>query len=124
VSDHPSPTGEAPLPGTRVRGSQTGRPIMAAFDLLGRRWTLRILWELRDGPVGFRALQQRCGGVSPTVLNTRLGEMRTAGLLQQDEARAHGLTPLARDLTRALAPLQTWSERWAKSRSDVSDGWS
>ena len=30
-----------------VRGSRTGRPIMALLDLLGRRWTLRILWELR-----------------------------------------------------------------------------
>jgi DNA-binding HxlR family transcriptional regulator len=57
-----------PLPRSPVRGSRTGRPIMAAFDLLGRRWALRILWELRDGPVGFGALQQRCDGLSPTVL--------------------------------------------------------
>jgi len=117
VNDDPTANGDAPLPGRRVRGSQTGRPIMAAFDLLGRRWTLRILWELRDGPVGFRALQERCDDVSPTVLNTRLGEMRSAGLLEQDDARAHRLTPLADDLTRALSPLQAWSERWAKSQS-------
>ena len=25
-----------------VRGSRTGRPIMALLDLLGRRWSLRI----------------------------------------------------------------------------------
>ena len=31
-----------------VRGSRSGRPIMALLDLLGRRWTLRILWELRE----------------------------------------------------------------------------
>ena len=42
-------TFEAPVPGRKVRGSQTGRPLMAAFDLLGRRGVLRILWELRDG---------------------------------------------------------------------------
>jgi DNA-binding HxlR family transcriptional regulator len=88
---------------------------MAAFDLLGRRWTLRILWELRDGPVGFRALQQRCGDVSPTILNTRLGELRSAGLVEQDEAKAHRLTSLGRDLYQALVPLQTWAERWAES---------
>jgi DNA-binding HxlR family transcriptional regulator len=103
-----------PLPGTRVRGSQTGRPIMAAFDLLGRRWTLRILWELRNGPVGFRALQQECG-LSPTVLNTRLGELRAAGIVEQDDARAHRLTPLGEDLRDALAPLRAWSERWAQT---------
>ena len=43
-----------PVPGTPVRGSRTGRPLMATFDLLGRRWMLRVLWELRTGPIGFR----------------------------------------------------------------------
>ena len=38
-------------PGRPVRGSRTGRPVMALLDLLGRRWTLRVLSELRDGPV-------------------------------------------------------------------------
>lgn len=99
-----------------VRGSRTGRPIMAALDLLGRRWTLRVLWELRDGPVGFRALRQRCDDVSPTVLNTRLSELREAGIVTQDDARAHELTPLGTELLEALAPLSDWSKRWAKTR--------
>ena len=47
-----------PLPGRRVRGSAAGRPIMALLDLLGRRMSLRILWELRDDRLTFRALQQ------------------------------------------------------------------
>jgi DNA-binding HxlR family transcriptional regulator len=119
MEDAPTPAGKTPLPGSPVRGSTTGRPIMAAFDLLGRRWTLRILWELRDGAVGFRALQQRCGDVSPTVLNSRLGELRSAGLVERDPSRAHHLTPLGQDLHQALTPLQDWSERWAESRPDA-----
>ncbi|WP_255621434.1 helix-turn-helix domain-containing protein [Pseudonocardia sp. DSM 110487] len=110
---------ETPLPGSPVRGSRTGRPIMAALDLLGRRWALRILWELRDGAVGFRALQERCDGLSPTVLNTRLSELRAAGLVEQDEKRAHRLTPLGEDLGDAIAPLRAWSVRWAESTSDA-----
>jgi DNA-binding HxlR family transcriptional regulator len=111
---------EPPIPGSPVRGSRTGRPIMAALDLLGRRWTLRILWELRDGAVGFRALQVRCDGLSPTVLNTRLGELRAAGLVEQDGKRAHRLTPLGEDLGDAIAPLRAWSVRWAEAtRSDT-----
>jgi DNA-binding HxlR family transcriptional regulator len=88
---------------------------MAALDLLGRRWALRVLWELRDGPVGFRALQQRCDDVSPTVLNTRLAELRRAGIVEQDEARANRLTPLGADLLAALTPLQDWARRWARA---------
>ena len=109
-------SGDAPFPGRPVRGSRTGRPIMAAFDLLGRRWALRVLWELRQGSVGFRELQQRCDGVSPTVLNTRLRELRDAGLIEQDDSKAHRQTPLGQDLQEALSPLQAWSERWAGSK--------
>jgi len=66
---------DTPLPGRPVRGSATGRPIMALLDLLGRRWALRVLWELRSGPVpSFRELQSRCGGVSSTRF--RVGALR------------------------------------------------
>jgi DNA-binding HxlR family transcriptional regulator len=40
-----------------VRGSRSGRPIMVLLDLLGRRWSLRILWELRDNALTARALR-------------------------------------------------------------------
>ncbi|GAA4904900.1 DNA-binding HxlR family transcriptional regulator [Nonomuraea thailandensis] len=85
---------------------------MAALDLLGRRWTLRILWELSRAPAGFRELQRRCERMSSSVLSTRLDELTTARLtiLYDDGYR---LTPLGRDLVEALAPLNAWSRRWA-----------
>ena len=43
-------------PGLPARGSKSGRPIMALLDLLGRRWALRLVWELREGNQTFRAL--------------------------------------------------------------------
>ena len=54
-----------------VPASNSGRPLMVLLDLLGRRWALRVLWELRDARATFRALQERCD-VSPTVLTKRL----------------------------------------------------
>lgn len=101
-----------PLPGRKVRGSRTGRPIMAALDLLGRRWLLRIVWELREEALTFRALAARCGGVSPTVLNTRLAELREAGLVEA--AEGYALTGRGRALVRALLPLTGWAEEWAR----------
>src|SRR3954447_26692687 len=71
-----------PLPGRPVRGSATGRPIMALLDLLGRRWALRVIWELREGPLQFRTLQERCAGMSSSVLNQRLHELRTAEVVE------------------------------------------
>ena len=71
----------APSPGRPVRGSRTGRPIMALLDLLGRRWTLRVLWELREEGLGFRELQARCDAMSASVLSQRLRELREAGIV-------------------------------------------
>ena len=102
-----------PLPGRPVRGSRTGRPIMALLDLLGRRWALRVLWELRADPVPtFRDLQQRAGGVSSSVLVDRLRELTEAGITERGKA-GYALTPLGRDLLACLAPLERWAAAWA-----------
>jgi DNA-binding HxlR family transcriptional regulator len=103
-----------PKPGKPVRGSQSGRPIMALLDLLGRRWALRILWELREESVGFRALQDRCDGMSPSVLSQRLMELQEAGIVQQNEDADYTLTQDGLTLLQSLAPLNDWALHWAK----------
>ncbi|NUU25813.1 MAG: helix-turn-helix transcriptional regulator [Streptomycetaceae bacterium] len=85
---------------------------MAALDLLGRRWAMRVLWELSRSPAGFRELQRRCADMSSSVLSTRLGELSEAGLLRL-AGDGYRLTPLGADLVEAIRPLTAWSERWA-----------
>ena len=100
-----------------VRGSTTGRPLMAAMDLLGRRWALRILWELRDGPIGARALRDRCDGMSSSVLYDRLRELGDAALIVQTDKDGYALTETGATLGRALRPLDDWAESWARVRA-------
>ncbi len=97
----------------RVRGSTTGRPIMRLLDLLGRRWTLRIVWELREKPRRFRELQDAIGA-SPTIVNGRLAELREARLVELDAETGYRLTALGKELLRLFLPLHTWSEKWAR----------
>lgn len=88
---------------------------MALLDLLGRRWTLRILWELRDGDtVPFTALRTRTGEISTSVLSTRLGELEEARLVDRGP-EGYALTPLGARLLRDLAPLNAFATAWAKS---------
>jgi len=101
-------------PKTGVRGSRTGRPIMALLDLLGRRWTLRILWELRDKSLTSRALRTACDEASPTVLQARLSELREAGFVTLGQAGGYGLTPLGHELRETILPLHRFAERWRK----------
>ena len=79
-----------------MSGPTTEAGFAALLDLLGRRWTLRILWELHDGPCSFNQLRKRAGGLSQSVLVTRLTELFGAGLVADVdggyELTAHGQT--------------------------------
>jgi DNA-binding HxlR family transcriptional regulator len=99
-----------------VRGSRTGRPIMALLDLLGKRWTLRIVWELRAGALTSRALRTACDDASPTVVQQRLSELRDAGLVTVLDEGGYVLTALGRELLGAFDPLYRFAEVWAKRR--------
>ncbi len=91
---------------------------MAALDLLGRRYALRIIWELRDGPLTFRELGARCGDLSPSSLNTRLRELRQAdiaGLAESRHEPGYRLTRQGERLLEALQPLARWSQAWRPS---------
>ena len=98
-----------------VRGSRSGRPIMALLDLLGRRWTLRIIWELReDRALTSRGLRTACDEASPTVLQARLTELRDAGFVELGDGGGYGLTALGRELCETFMPLHRFAERWKR----------
>lgn len=112
-----------PRPGQPVRGSKTGKPIMALFDLLGRTWALGTVWQLSTGAMTFRELQAACGMVSPSVLNRRLKELMASGLVERAE-RGYQLSEAGRELFALLQPLGGWSETWADriAQTEVDDG--
>jgi DNA-binding HxlR family transcriptional regulator len=85
---------------------------MVLLDVLGQRWTLRVLWELRQGPLTFRELRSRCEDVSPSVLNQRLKTLRALNLVDHDDS-GYGLTRRGRELGRRLTALDRWSQAWA-----------
>lgn len=88
---------------------------MALFDLAGRRWLLRLVWELSQasGPLTFRALRDRSEGVSSSVLTRRLGELRDARLVARAE-HGYALTDLGQGLVESMGPLLEWCRTWAR----------
>ena len=76
---------------------------------------------MRGGPLLFRALQERCEGMSSSVLNQRLRELRTAGIVQS-ASYGYRLTGEGRSLLEeAYPPLHAWAERWARSEMPPRD---
>jgi DNA-binding HxlR family transcriptional regulator len=88
---------------------------MALLDLLGRRWTLRVLWELRGGPLTFAELQRRCDAMSPSVLNQRISELRAARVIGH-AGGGYRLTAEGKKLLASIAPLSDWAKRWARAK--------
>jgi len=95
---------------------------MVLLDLLGRRWTLRVLWELKDGPFSFRALRARCDDLSPSVLNARLRELRETDIVEAVEGEGYALTAHGQALLQKLLPLDQWAKSWARriARKDAN----
>ena len=101
-----------PIPGTPVRGSKSGQPIMALFDLLGRSWAMGIIWNLGSGPKTFRQLQAVCESVSPTTLNTRLKELRSSYMIEST-VNGYELTHSGNEILELLKPLGNWANTWS-----------
>lgn len=95
----------------------TNRPALAdLIDLLGTKWVMRILWELREQALTFRALQAACGGLSPSVLNNRLKMLETSRLVERQQS-GYGLTDQGRSLMEVQKPLARWAQHWQRSLS-------
>ncbi len=97
-----------PIPGKPVRGSKTGVPIMALFDILGRTWAMGVIWQLQNGPYTFRALQEKCESISPSILNSRIKELKKAEILERT-LNGYQLTKRGSELVKLIRPFGDWS---------------
>jgi DNA-binding HxlR family transcriptional regulator len=87
----------------------------ATFQLLAlleARYAIRVLWALRDGhPQTFRLLQDSVGGITPNTLNTRIKELREAGLMHHN-GDGYSVTPSGADLLKRLNDVQAFAAKW------------
>lgn len=92
------------------------RAVESVLDLLGRRWVLRLVWELRRSTLSFSELRERTG-ISPSVLSARLGELIDAGVLERDAGHRYRLSGHGRELARILYELNRWAEQYQSGRA-------
>ena len=93
-----------------LRRAATSAPMAQALALSGRRWAFRVVWELRVGPLNFRALQAACGNISPSVLQRRLHELRALQIVEKIPRLGYRLSTSGERLFLVLAQLNKWSE--------------
>ena len=99
----------------RWRHASTSTEFGVLTDHLGRRWALRVIWELREGALTFRALQAACGHISPSVLQARLHELVGLGLVEKIPRVGYRLSGAGEQLYLQLEPLADWAANHAES---------
>ncbi len=92
-------------------------PITQAAKVIGRKWTLEMIYYLRERK-RFCELQEIVGGVNPTTLTQRLKVLEQAGIIQRyaiSNAPRHveyDLTEKGRDLLSVLYSMEEWVRCW------------
>lgn len=93
--------------------SKENAAIDQLFGLLESRYAMRVLWALKDGhPQTFRLLQDSVGTITPNTLNTRIKNLREAGLMTHG-GDGYVVTSLGADLLKRLGELQAFAGKWA-----------
>jgi len=91
--------------------------ISQLLGLLESRYAIRVLWALKDGHAQtFRLLQDSVGGITPNTLNTRIKELREAGLVIHG-SDGYVVTPAGSDLLKRLSELPAFAAKWVASQA-------
>jgi len=98
-----------------MKNTSSQRPIVRLIDILGTKWVLRILWELKETPCTFRELQRRCGDISPTIINTRIKDLCAAQLVYKSPESGYKLSEYGNELIELFYPLNDFANRWVES---------
>lgn len=97
--------------------SKENTAIGQLLGLLESRYALRVLWALKDGHAQtFRLLQDSVGGITPNTLNTRIKELREAGLVTHG-SDGYVVTTLGADLLKRLGDLSAFAAKWVTSQA-------
>jgi DNA-binding HxlR family transcriptional regulator len=97
--------------------SKDNAAIGQLLGLLEARYAMRVLWALRDGHAQtFRLLQDSVGGITPNTLNTRIKELREAGLVNHG-SDGYCVTASGSDLLKRMAELPAFATKWTASQA-------
>ena len=97
--------------------SKENAAIGQLLALLESRYAIRVLWALKDGHAQtFRLLQDSVGGITPNTLNTRIKELRAAGLVNHGK-EGYVATSSGMDLLKRLGELPAFASKWVASQA-------
>lgn len=87
------------------------------MDLIGKRWTALIIYQLLEGPQRFNAIESALP-VSGRLLSERLKELEKEGIVKREVFSEvpirveYSLTEKGMALEKTIRSIQKWSQQW------------
>jgi DNA-binding HxlR family transcriptional regulator len=92
-----------------------------AFEAVGGKWKVAILWELASANHRFGELKRKVKGVTEKMLIQQLRELERDGLITRTVFPEvpprvdYALTEWGTSLNKALTPIANWGEAFARA---------
>ena len=89
-----------------------------AMELIGKRWTALIIYQLLDGPQRFNAIESALP-ISGRLLSERLKELEKEEIVERKMYSEvpirveYSLTEKGRSLEGAVREIEQWAQNWA-----------
>ena len=88
-----------------------------AMELIGKRWTALIIYQLLDGPQRFNAIESALP-ISGRLLSERLKELEKENIVERKVYSEvpirveYSLTEKGSSLEGAVREIETWAQKW------------
>ncbi|MEG0471535.1 MAG: helix-turn-helix domain-containing protein [Solibacillus sp.] len=88
-----------------------------AMELVGKRWTALIIYQLLEGSQRFNAIESSMP-ISGRLLSERLKELEKEGIVERNVFSEvpirveYSLTEKGRSLEQVVREIEKWSKKW------------
>lgn len=92
-------------------------PIQKTIDIVGKKWTILIVYNLLSGEKRFKNLEDSLGKICPKMLSERLKELEILKLIERKIYPkrplkiTYRLTPKGRSLYKIIEAMEKWGRK-------------
>jgi DNA-binding HxlR family transcriptional regulator len=93
-------------------------PVVGTANLVGKKWTLLIIYSLMTGGKRFNELKASLNGISSKTLSKTLAALVEEGMVERKVntgppvAVKYSLTDMGRDLEELIESMRSWGSKW------------
>jgi DNA-binding HxlR family transcriptional regulator len=118
---------------SKAKSEGCGCPVAAFQKMISGKYKLRIVWDLKDGPLRYGEIRsgllrgtQGSGEITPRVLSRELKALTQSGLVDRKDYGVvppkveYRLTPKGRSFVPIIAAIRTWGAHHLTEAADAA----